>query len=434
MINYRQAQDILIRYAHSFGQEKVGLEAAYGRVLAETIFADRDYPPFNRSSMDGYALRTGDLQKGLRRFVIAETIFAGATHTRTLGPGECYKIMTGAPVPEEADIVIRREDTAEGESAIDILPLTATEIPPVTASASVPQTDNPATLDPGNLRPANPAAPVTANWRPFGNIARKGEDLRAGSIVIDQPCLCEPAIMGLLASLGKKEVNVQRLPRVALLTTGNEVVAADAPVHPWQIRNSNRWLLQGFLHKNGLTPSMYEHLPDDIPVMRGALEKALTADIIILSGGVSAGDADHMPGVLEELGVKKLFHKLAIRPGKPAWCGIASGGGMVFALPGNPFSCLVGFVLLIQPFLNACRGLPAPAPLSLPVKTAKKKKTPLDEFFPVKPDGSPARLLSTPLNGSGDIRMGWQATALALHPSGVGDLPAGTEVEYYSFV
>ena len=449
MISYKEAQEILLRHARPFGQEKIGLEDAYGRVLAETIFADRDYPPFNRSSMDGFAMRTGDLQKGIRRFTVVETIFAGATHTKPLGPGECYKIMTGAPVPDEADIVIRREDTVEGAVTIDLLPPPAPPFTPNLPAANPVQHPepqhlaNPATPPPVHNHPvANPDAPLAANppptsspnWRPFANIARKGEDLRSGSIVIDRPAICEPAMMGLLASLGKKEVLVQRQPRVALLTTGNEVVAVDAPVLPGQIRNSNRWLLQGFLQKNGLTPSLYAHLPDDIPAMRNALEKALTADIIILTGGVSAGDADYVPGVLEELGVKRLFHKIAMKPGKPAWCGLAPGGGTVFALPGNPFSCLVGFVLLIQPFLDACRGLPVPQPLSLPLQTAKKKRTPLDEFFPVQPEGTPAGLRQMTLNGSGDIRMGLYASALALHPAEMGDLPVGSEVRYYSFV
>ncbi len=140
-----------------------------------------------------------------------------------------------------------------------------------------------------------------------------------------------------------------------------------------------------------------------------------------------------MPGVLEELGVKLLFHKLAIKPGKPVWCGVAPGGGMVFALPGNPFSCLVGFVLLVQPWLTSCFGLPVPEPLGLPLRTPRKKRSLLDEFFPVRIEGSPAGLEPVALNGSGDVRLGPGANALALHPAESGDLSEGEILRYYSF-
>jgi molybdopterin molybdotransferase len=131
------------------------------------------------------------------------------------------------------------------------------------------------------------------------------------------------------------------------------------------------------------------------------------------------------------MGIRKFFHKMAIKPGKPTWCGMAPSGTMVFALPGNPFSCLVNFVLLIQPYLRACFGLDDLSPVGLPLGFDKKKKTPLDEFFPVRLQGTPGRLLQAPLNGSGDIRLGLSADALALHPAGSGDLGEGASVLYY---
>jgi len=200
---------------------------------------------------------------------------------------------------------------------------------------------------------------------------------------------------------------------------------------PVQIRNSNRWLLQAFLKKWQIDPWSYQHVPDDRSLLRTAMEKALSADMVILCGGVSAGDADYVPEMLEAAGVTRLFHKLAIKPGKPVWCGMGPGDTMVFALPGNPFSCLVGFILLIQPYLQACFGLPEEARLSLPLGTAKKKHTPLDEFFPVRVHGAPARLLPVSLNGSGDIRLGMQANALALHAAGMPELEEGTDIIYF---
>jgi molybdopterin molybdotransferase len=393
LINYTTARELLIAQARSFGKERIGLDEAYGRVLSEKIMADRDYPPFDRSSVDGYAIRSSDLEQGVRQFAIVDTIYAGSVSAIPIRSGECYKIMTGAPVPERADAVIRREDVQESSRTVVI--------------GSVP-------------------------CRPFINISRRGEDMRKGDTVIDGPRLCEPALLGLLASLGKNQLVVERLPRVALFTTGNEVVQADEEPGPAQVRNSNRWLLQSFLKKWGISPFAYEHIPDDRETTRKILS-SVSADLVILSGGVSAGDADHVPGVLEELGLKKLFHKLAIKPGKPAWCGVAPGGGMVFALPGNPFSCLVGFVLLIQPWLYASFGLPVSVPLGLPLRSARKKRTPLDEFFPVRAEGSPARLECVALNGSGDVRLGPGANALALHPAESGDLSEGEIIRYYPF-
>jgi molybdopterin molybdotransferase len=329
--------------------------------------------------------------------------------------------MTGAPVPPDADVVIRREDTDEGKQPGD--------------SKQFGESAH-------TERAAQSVGIRLPSCRRFQNIARKGEDMQAGDTAIGAPSVIGPAVTGILASLGKDECLVERLPRVALFTTGDEVVAVDAPVSPIQIRNSNRWIMQSLLKGWGISPCHYEHLPDIKTVLRDSLQKVITgpssasdsapADIIILSGGVSAGDADYVPGILEELGVQRLFHKIAIKPGKPVWCGITPGGEIVFALPGNPFSGMVGFTLLIQPYLHACFGLAAPVQMGLPLAAPKKKKTPLDEFFPVRVTGSPARLQTVDINGSGDSRLGLYANALALHPADSGDLVKGTNLLYYS--
>jgi molybdopterin molybdotransferase len=398
MISFQEAQEIVLTQARPYGTEEVDLGVAFGRVLTGPIRADRDYPPFPRATMDGYALRYEDLKRGIRGFRIAEVLFAGSQPAGRIGSGECYKIMTGAAVPDDADMVIRREDVEEGKERMEV-------------GAKEPEA-----------------------WRPFLNIARQGEDLRAGELVIEKPCRCEPAVMGLLASLGYATVRVARMPQVALLTTGNEIVEPGKPVNPVQIRNSNRLMLEGALRRERTWLKKYGHERDDPARLTHLLQQFLFSDILIVTGGVSAGDADHVPRVLQELGVRPLFHKIAMRPGKPTWCGVSAEGGMVFALPGNPFSCLVNFSLLIAPFLHACWGLERALPMSLPLVAGRKKRTPLDEFFPVRMEGAPAMLTQMPLNSSGDIRLGMQATALALHPTGSGDLEAGTEVKFYSFV
>jgi len=398
MVSFQEAREIVFAQARSFGTDEVILDEAFGRVLAGPIRADRDYPPFPRATMDGYALRYGDLERGIRRFRIAEVLFAGSQAVGRIESGGCYKIMTGAAVPEDADLVIRREDVEEGKEVMEV-----------------------------GVREPEP-------WRPYLNIARQGEDLRAGDLVIAKPCRCEPAVMGLLATLGQTMVTVARLPRVAVVSTGNEVVEPGRPVGRVQIRNSNRWMLEGALRREGIKPAGVGHAADHPLTLKEALQTLIAFDILIVTGGVSAGDADHVPRALEELGVRPLFHKVAMRPGKPTWCGVSPKGGMVFALPGNPFSCLVNFALLIAPFIRTCWGLERAMPMSLPLRAARKKRTPLDEFFPVLMEGAPAMLTQMPLNGSGDIRLGMQANALALHPAGSGDLGVGAEVTFYSFV
>ena len=383
---------MVVGQARSFGEETVPLEQAFGRVLTESVRADRDYPPFPRATMDGVAMQFSDLESGIRRFMVVGTIMAGDIAVRPLGTAECYKIMTGAAVPASADVVIRREDLDEADGII---------------------------------------VPGGHPWRRYQNVAPQGEDLIAGTLVIDRPCLCEPSVIGLLATVGRTAVNVARLPRVGLLTTGNEVVAPGAGVGPVQIRNTNRWLLEAALKKCGVEISDWVHAPDDQSILRQEVERLLEQDLVIVSGGVSAGDADHVPAVLAAAGVRPLFHKIAIRPGKPVWAGVAPGGQMVFALPGNPFSSFVTTLLLVRPYLEACFGLPPTEPLGLVLGAARRKRSPLDEFFPALLQGSPARLTPLPINTSGDIRLGMQGNMLALHPADSGDLEAGDPVLCY---
>jgi molybdopterin molybdotransferase len=399
MIGFREAQQIVFQQARSFGREEVPLEQAFGRVLSEPIRSDRDYPPFDRAVMDGYALRMSDLERGVGFFRVVGTIFAGGEADVPAGEGECYKIMTGSAVPVGPDIVVRREDVEENGDWV-----------------RVPRPDG------------------TQLWQPYQNIARRGEDLAAGFAIIDRPCICEPAVMSLLAAFGRTTVMVERRPSIALLTTGNEVVPADSPVGPVQIRNSNRWLLEGALKKTGHGLTTHMHSPDEPDMLRDLAGRLLAGhDILICCGGVSAGDADDVPGALESLGVHKLFHKLAIRPGKPVWCGNGQGGKMVFALPGNPFSCLINVLLLIQPYLETCYGLRPAQPAGLPLDGQRKKRTALDEFFPVISHGFPVRLTPVGFNSSGDIRLGLGATGMALHPGDSGDLPDGAHLSYYPF-
>ena len=392
MLTYKEAQEIIYNEAKSFGVETIDLNEADGRVLAEDIFADRDYPPFNRSAMDGYAIRFEDWTNGTREFEIQEVIFAGTAPTEQLKSNAAFKIMTGAAVPLSADTVIRREDAVENGSVVSF-----------------------------NIQ----------HLKEFQNIARKGEDLNKDDLAIPLHNICTPAVIATLATLGKSIITVETLPKVALLTTGNEVKALDEELSDVEIRNSNYYLLKSLLKAWQIKPILYKHISDNKAQLKTTIQEALKFDIVILSGGVSAGDADYVPEILESLGVKKLFHKVAIKPGKPIWCGKMQNGPMVFALPGNPFSSLVTFKIFVEIFIAKSLGLNSYPSLKSILKDTKTRKTSFDEFFPAKFTSSGTALLVTRLNGSGDIRLGIDADVLAIHPSDADILNEGQVIEYY---
>ncbi|HEY0054551.1 MAG TPA: molybdopterin molybdotransferase MoeA [Pedobacter sp.] len=392
MISYIEAQNLSLSQAKSFGTEILSLDEADGRVLAEDVFADRDYPPFNRSAMDGYAIRFSDWENGIQEFKVQEVIYAGKIPEKELESGSAFKIMTGSAVPFPADTVIRREDSNEENQKVSF------------------------TID---------------TLKIFQNIARKGEDLKKGQLTITAATLCTPSVISTLATLGKSSIRVECLPRLALFTTGNEVKHLHEEVLEFEIRNSNSYLIKSLLKQWAIFPSAYKHLKDDKEELEIEISKALKYDIIILSGGISAGDADYVPGVLKDLGVEKLFHKVAIKPGKPIWCGNLPGGPMVFALPGNPFSSLVTFKLFIEPFLQKSFGLTPSSPTKSFFKGEKGQKTTFDEFFPARIMNAGTQVEATALNGSGDIRLGIDADVLAIHPKDADRLSDGQVIDYY---
>ena len=392
MLSFTQAQQLITGLAHSFGVEEIALGDTDERVLSEDVYADRDYPPFNRASMDGYALNIDDLQVGFRNFTVQQVVYAGEGADKALSTGACYKIMTGAPVPPSANSVIRREDAEQDGNTVTF-----------------------------NLETV----------KPYQNISRQGEDMHRGDLILPKGTACSFAAISILASLGKTNVLVRRLPKVALFTTGNEVVEVGMPVSATQIRNSNQYLLKSLLKKWLITPVIVNHVIDDKTALKTALGAAMDCDIIISCGGVSAGDADYLPEVLAGLGVKQLFHKVAIRPGKPVWCGQMPSGGLVFALPGNPVSSMVTFKLFIETYLRACLGESRTKTMVLPFTGTRGRSTNFDEFFPVRISGTPSVLLAIPFNSSGDIRLGLHADALAHHPADVEQLTDGSEVVCY---
>src|SRR6185437_6534905 len=338
MLTVKEAQDIVKMYAGSFGWEEVPLDKAVGRVLYEDILADRDYPPFNRSAMDGFAVRAEDLKK-YSELEIAGEVFAGDNPGELTEEGRCIKIMTGAPLPKGTNAVIRVEDS---------------------------------TISEGN---AKFELQETKEW---ANIARRGEDSKQGQVIVKSSSICTPSVISLLAATGRYRVKVYRTPAIAIISTGNEVKKIHEQVFDYQIRDSNSITLAAFLSGYHIPVHRQFLVADKKEEISEAIEQSLGADIIIISGGVSMGDADFVPDVLKETGVEKRFHKVQIKPGKPIWFG-NYGTTVVFALPGNPLSCQVAFKVFIEPYLRASFGLSPLKVLRLPIRESKKKKTKFDE-------------------------------------------------------
>jgi len=296
----------------------VPLLDALGLVLAEDVSADRDVPPFRNSAMDGYAVRADDVARAPAQLRVVGEVAAGGFPDRAIGRGEAMRIMTGAPMPDGADTVVRVEDT---DNRSDVVTITA-------------------------------ATPKGLSVR------QAGEDLRKGETILTSGTVVRAAEIGLLASVGKAMVRVFKRARVAVLSTGDEIVDVDAPIARGQIRDANRYSLASAIRAAGAEPWVRGIVRDTPDALRAALREAMSADAIVTSGGVSVGDHDHLKPVLSELGSID-FWAIAIRPGRPLAFGELRDGERrvpIFGLPGNTVSSLLTFELFVRPALLRMQG------------------------------------------------------------------------------
>jgi molybdopterin molybdotransferase len=377
--------------APGFGRglpEEVPLAQAFGRVLADDVRADRDQPPFNRSTRDGYAVRAVDVPGVLR---VGGEIAAGQELGRELRPEEAVEIMTGAPLPAGADAVVMVEHT----------------------------------------RRAGDRVSLEREVAPGENVVPAGSELPAGALAIPAGTFVGVGEVALLASLGHARPRVRRRPRVAVLPTGDELVDVAATPGPTQIRNSNGPMLAAQIDRAGGTPIVLPAARDDLASLRALARRAFDeADLVILSGGVSMGKHDLVEGVLAELGARFLWDAVAIRPGKPAVCGLA-GDRPFLGLPGNPLSSLVTFELFARPLIELLAGAePRPfTPLRAPLAALfRQPPLPLTVFAPARLDERGLHLIAS--QGSGDLASIVRAGGFALFEPGVTDVAAGTLVPY----
>jgi molybdopterin molybdotransferase len=299
-------------------------------VLAEEIRSEVNSPPYDKALMDGYAVRSADRQPERR---ILEEIAAGAVPRLPVTPGAASRIMTGAPIPDGADAVV---------------PIEQTEL-----------------VDESTVRLQRVENSARQNVLPLG------ASMRAGDVVLHTGSMLRPIEIAILAEIGRAEVQAIPRPRVAILATGNELVAVNETPAQGQIRNSNGPLLAAAANRAGAEAIELGIARDEPDDLRRWIEQGLAADVLVLSGGVSAGKFDLIPATLSEVGVEQVFHKLALRPGKPLWFGVKRDGDrpvLVFGLPGNPVSSLVCFELFVRPAIAKMSGLGF---VSLPVVAAR---------------------------------------------------------------
>jgi molybdopterin molybdotransferase len=366
MVSVAEAERIIFLQHRDFGTEIVSFEDCLGRVLAENLTADRDFPPFNRVTMDGIAINFDAFRNGIRSFKIKAIQSAGESPIDISESGECIEIMTGAALPATTDTVIPYEEI-EIKNGVAII---NTDI------VSIGQ-----------------------------NIHKKGKDKKQSEILAEANQFITPVILSVAATIGKTALLVKRCPRIIIISTGDEMVDINQTPASSQIRRSNNYTLEAILKELSIEAAML-HLPDDQVIIEEKLKQCIDAfDVVLLSGGVSMGKFDFVPPALEKLQVKNLFYKVQQRPGKPFWFGAHQNGALVFAFPGNPVSTFLCMHRYFLPWLKT----------SLQLKI-KNYYALLDEHFIFKPAlqyflqvklqvNTKGEWLATPLegNGSGDF-------------------------------
>lgn len=370
---------------------EVALDDAYGRFLAEDVVAAIDLPPFDSSAMDGYAVRAASTPGRLT--VVGESA-AGAPYGCALAAGEAVAISTGAIVPAGADAVVPVEDTDGGGDEVEI----------------------------------------GAAAAPGAFVRRRGSDVVRGAPLLGAGTRVGPAQLGAAAAIGRSTLCCRRRPRVAILTTGDELRQPGESLGPGDIYDANRPLLHAALRTAGAEVSHVSVAADTMEAHRAAMAQALEHDVVISSGGVSVGPHDLVRGVAAELGVEEIFWRIALRPGKPLTFGIR-GDALVFGLPGNPVSTLVCFELFVRPALLALQGAvdPRPAYRTAFLGAAVPRNATRDELVRARLEILPGELpVATALIGqeSHQIAVAAQADALVRVPAGGGEVAAGTPVSY----
>ncbi len=368
LIDVPEAQAILFRHVRPGATVRMPLREALFRTLVEPVSCDVDYPPFDRSVMDGYAVRAADVASAPVQLKLVGRIAAGAMPQKKLSSGQTMQINTGAPLPAGADAVVRLEDTQLSSDATHLM-----------FQQSVP---------PGHF------------------ITRRGTYVSAGQTVLAAGTRLTPLEIAVAATAGAASVTVYRQPRVAVLATGDELIDIDQTPRGAEIRNSNQYLLEALIRGTHAEPLVLGVARDHPETTRTKIAEGLEADVLCITGGVSVGEFDFVPKALAALGACVHIHKMMIKPGRPTLFATMPSGTLVFALPGNPVSAFVGFELFVRPSLAALEGRCGivPRPVGAKLRGALSASADRRSYWPARVQADP----------DGDLH----AEALAWHGSG----------------
>ena len=394
MISVSEATAIILSHSMETGKEDIAIQHACGRILREEVHADRNFPPFDRVAMDGIAIRFDSYKNGNRNFPIEGVQAAGEQPKKLNNNDSCIEVMTGAMLPVGTDTVVRYEDLDIKDQSASVL------------------------LQKLNLR---------------DNIHHQGQDAKQNEILLSPGTIISPAEVALLASVGKKTISVSMFPKIAIISSGDELVPVDLTPLPYQIRRSNSYALQAALLELGCSADQF-HIPDQPEILEAEVKKILSHyEVLIFSGGVSKGKFDYVPQTLERNGIQKRFHQVSQKPGKPLWFGTSSKH-IVFALPGNPVSTYMCFYRYIKPWLiKSLQGYIKPSHAILAKDFSFKPA--LTYFLQVKIENEKGQLMAYPQvgGGSGDFANLKEVDGFIELPADATDFKAGLAFNYYSF-
>jgi molybdopterin molybdotransferase len=383
MLSVAEAQSLVLDQVPSTAGVRAPLEVCLGLVLAEDIAGDIDMPPFDKALMDGYAVRAADLDHGKANLKVVGEVTAGNVSATPVRSGEAVRIMTGAPIPDGADSVVMIERTQSSESGL--------------------------------------VAVDDLAFRRGQNILSKGLEMKRGETILGSGMTLRPQEIGVLAAAGRTKVAVFPRPRGAIISTGDELVDVALVPGPGQIRNTNGPMLAAQVSRAGASAKILGIARDQMESLRPLISAGLEFDMLILSGGVSAGKLDLVPAALQELGVGMQFHKVAMKPGKPAFFG-TRGRTLVFGLPGNPVSALVCFELFVRPAIRRLLGHAQPLPdtIQAVLETDFSYKTDRPTYYPAQVQQSAGKYVVRPVAwlGSADLRGLCAANAFIVVPAG----------------
>ena len=396
MIDYEEARGLVLAAVKALHAESVLLADAQGRTLARDIKAREAIPPFTKATMDGYAVRADDTRPagadGAVELEVVEDLPAGRHSRKPVGPGRAVRIMTGAPLPEGADAVVMVEDTAKRGARVE----------------------------------------VRRAVRAGDNVGRAGEDLRKGEIVLERGAVIGPAETGMLAAAGLRSVPVVRRPKLAVIATGDEIVEPGERKRPGQIRNSNGPALMALARRAGAEAEYLGIARDKNSSLGLRIRRAKDADILVLTGGVSVGDHDLVKDELAAAGVRPVFWRVRIKPGKPLFFG-RRGRQRVFGLPGNPTSAMVTFLLFVGPVIDGLLGRKVPGPAGGRAVLAEDivLKPGRKQFLRAVLDAGGSTLKVAPYSDqrSGVLRSMVRSRVLIVVPADVSRLEKGRDVD-----